>query len=264
VGSKNSTEQAILGEIIAQHLEKKLSVPVVRRLKMGGTLLLHQSLQAGQVDVYPEDTGAALAVIFRLAAESEPDVAWERLRREYQTQYLVWMTPLGFETGFVMVVRGADARAARLKTLTDAAQRKTGWRLGVPDQFMDRSDAYPVLMRTYNLPLDGIPKLLDSEEVCGALIEKRIDLAAASSTDGALGTKDLMALRDDKGALTPSRAGLAVRAASLQATPGLREALEELSGKISTETMRRLNVEAGAKHRPADEVAKEFLHRAGL
>jgi glycine betaine/choline ABC-type transport system substrate-binding protein len=264
VGSKTSTEQAILGEIVAQHIEKKLQTTVVRRLRMGGSLLLHQSLMAEQIDVYPEYTGAALTVILRLPPTPDQDVAQERLKRDYEALHLVWMAPLGCTGEFAMVVRGADARAHKIETLSDATQYKPGWSVGVAEEFMDRADGYAMLMRTYNLPVNGAPKLMPAAELYRALQKKEVGMVAGSATDELPAAADAKALRDDKGAFTPDRAGLAVRAAALDQNPGLRQALEQLIGKFSNQALRKLNHEVDGKHRRIPDVAKEFISQAGL
>jgi glycine betaine/choline ABC-type transport system substrate-binding protein len=264
VGSKTSTEQAVLGEIVAQHIEKKLRTTVQRRLRMGGTLLLHESLVAEQIDVYPEYAGAALTVILKLPVSFDPVVAEERLKRDYAGLYLVWMAPLGFPNEFAMVIRGEDARASKLKTLSDAAQYTPGWFLGISEEFMDRTDGYARLMKTYSLPVNGAPKIMEERELYRALDKKQVSMVAGSATDGLRAAEELKTLRDDKGAFTPDRTGLAVRAAALQQNPGLREALEQLMGKFSSEAVRRMNSEVDGKHRRVAEVAKEFLSQAGM
>ena len=65
VGSKNFTEQLILGEIVAQHLENRLHGHVSRRLDLGGTLLAQQAIETGDIDVYPEYTGTALTAVLK-------------------------------------------------------------------------------------------------------------------------------------------------------------------------------------------------------
>jgi glycine betaine/choline ABC-type transport system substrate-binding protein len=264
VGSKATTEQAILGEIVAQHIEKELQTSVQRRLKMGATLLVHESLVAEQIDVYPEYAGAAMTVVLRLPASSDPDVAEERLKRDYAAMHLVWMASLGLTNEFAVAIRGADARASKIETLSDAAQYKPGWSLGVTEDFMDRADGYARLMKTYNLPVNGAPKMIEASELYRALDQKKVSLVAGCATDGLAATADLKTLRDDQGAFTLDRTGLAVRASALEQNPGLRRALEQLMGKFSNAAVRRMNYEVDGKHRRVADVAKEFLSQAGM
>lgn len=264
VGSKNSTEQAVLAEIVAQHIEKKLQTTVQRRLKMGGTLLMYESLMAEQIDVYPEYAGAALTVILKLPASFDQDVVEERLKRDFGAQHLVWMAPLGFPNEFAMVIRGADARANKIETLSDATKYTAGWFLGITDAFMDRTDGYARLMKTYNLPINGAPKIMEARELYQALDKKQVSIVAGNTTDALPEAQDLKTLRDDQGAFAPGQTGLAVRAAALEQNPGLRQALDQLMGKFSIEAVRRLNHEVDIKHRRVADVAKEFLGRAGM
>jgi osmoprotectant transport system substrate-binding protein len=264
VGSKNGSEQTVLGEIVAQHLEKRLHTAVVRRLNLGSSLLLHESLVAGQVDVYPEYAGSALTSILKLSASNEQDVVAERLKREYEALQLVWGPPLGFHHGFVMVVRGSDASAAKLETLDDAARYRDGWSLGVTDEFMERPDGYSALIRIYSPPLNGGPKLLPASDVYRALKNKEVNMVVGNVTDPALENGDVKVLRDDHNAFPVYDASLVAREAAFQQHPGLREALDALVGKFSDQSVRKLNYEVRTKRRPVVEVAKQFLAEAGL
>jgi glycine betaine/choline ABC-type transport system substrate-binding protein len=260
VGSKNFTEQIILGEIVAQQLERRLQIKVDRKLDLGGTLLAQQALQNGAIDLYPEYTGTALTAVLKMRPVSDPAAVLERVRAEYRKRWnLEWLDPLGFNNTFAMVVRGSQARSEGLETLSDAARRKQGWRLGVGYEFLQRPDGLPGLLQTYRLPLDGSPKSMDLGLLYSALEQKQVDMAAASATDGMLSVLDVKVLRDDKSYFPPYQAALIVRAQSLSAYPGLRAALDQLSGKLSDADMRKLNYQLDGKHRPVAEVARELL-----
>ena len=128
VGSKNFTEQIVLGEILAQQLERRLGVKVDRKLDLGGTLLAQQALRNGEIDLYPEYTGTALTAVLKLLAivrcggcacsACAPNIAkrWN----------LEWLDPLGFDNTFAMVVRGADARAERNRNPLRCRAPQTG------------------------------------------------------------------------------------------------------------------------------------------
>src|ERR1039457_5476763 len=118
VGSKNFTEQIVLGEIVAQQLERRLGGKVDRKLDLGGTLLAQQALRNGKIDLYPEYTGTALTAVLKLAPLSDPAAVLERVRAEYRKRWrLEWLDPLGFENTFAM------GRRARRKD-------RRGWRVG--------------------------------------------------------------------------------------------------------------------------------------
>jgi len=265
VGSKNFTEQVILGEIVAQHVSLRLSQRVDRKLNLGGTLLAHQALVKGDLDFYPEYTGTALTAILKLHLASDPAVVLARVRKEYQKRFnVLWLDPLGFNNTFAMVIRGEDARKYRIETLSDAAGHANGWTLGVGYEFQHRRDGLAGLLKTYKLPLKRSPRTMDLGLLYRALEQKQVDMVAASATDGLLSVLDVKILKDDKGYFPPYQASLAVRADALAKRPPLKRALEQLSGLFSDEIMRTLNYQVDGKHRPVSEVAMTFLRAAGL
>jgi glycine betaine/choline ABC-type transport system substrate-binding protein len=265
VGSKNFTEQVILGEIVAQHVSLRLSQRVDRKLNLGGTLLAHQALVKGDLDFYPEYTGTALTAILKLHLASDPAVVLARVRKEYQKRFnVLWLDPLGFNNTFAMVIRGEDARKYRIETLSDAAGHANGWTLGVGYEFQQRRDGLAGLLKTYKLPLKRSPRTMDLGLLYRALEQKQVDMVAASATDGLLSVLDVKILKDDKRYFPPYQASLAVRADALAKRPPLKRALEQLSGLFSDEIMRTLNYQVDGKHRPVSEVAMTFLRAAGL
>ena len=265
VGSKNFTEQLILGEIIAQHIETRTHQPVERKLDLGGTLLAHQALLAKDIDMYPEYTGTAFTNVLKRSGVTDPAAVLEQVRAEYSSGFhLDWLDPLGFENSFAMTVRGDDARGRHLQTLSDAAADPMGFTLGAGYEFLTRPDAYGALNRAYSIKWTGPPKSMDLGLLYQALEKKQVSMAAANTTDGLLNKLDVTVLKDDKHVFPPYQACIVVRQEALAAYPNLRGILSELSGKISDTEMRKMNYAVDAQHRPARDVAKEFLDRAGL
>jgi glycine betaine/choline ABC-type transport system substrate-binding protein len=265
VGSKNFTEQVILGEIVAQHLENRLGRRVDRQLNLGGTLLVHQALLNGDIDLYPEYTGTALATVLKLKPAHDPAAAMALVRAEYQTRFGVeWMAPLGFNNTFAMVIRGEDARNSKTATLSDAVRYNPGWILGVGYEFQQRSDGLAGLLKTYNLPIQGSPKTMDLGLLYKALDQRQVNMVAGNVTDGQLSVLDVLVLQDDKRYFPPYDCALAVRRESLDANPPLRQALTELTGLFTDRIMRKLNYQVDGAHRPVREVAEEFLRENGL
>lgn len=269
IGSKNFTEQVVLGEIIAQHLENRLAAPIVRNLNLGGTLLAHQALTSGSIDLYPEYTGTAIAVILKEVVLREPGVSGAaevlaRVQEEYQRQFgIAWLPPIGIDNGFAMVIRGDQARARNLTTLADAG-RQAGWNLGVGYEFEQRSDGLAALRETYNLQLAGPPQTMDLGLLYRALEQGQVDMIAANATDGLLSSMDLAVLEDNLHAFPPYELSIAVRGDTLDRVPGLKEALTELSGKFDNQIMQQLNYRVDGEHEPVADVAADFLRQAGL
>lgn len=264
VGSKNFTEQVILGEIIAQHLENRLHQPVERKLNLGATMLAQQALLTKDIDMYPEYTGTAFTNVLKRSGANDPAAVLDQVRAAYASQFhLEWLDPLGFESSFAMTVRGEDARARHLATLSDAAADRAGFTLGAGYEFLTRPDGYPALNRVYPIQWKAPLKSMDYGLLYTALTEKQVSMVAANTTDGMLNKLDVKVLQDDKHAFPPYQACIVVRSDTLAANPNLRAILNELSEKISEKAMRNMNYAVDAQHRPVRDVAKEFLQKAG-
>ncbi len=255
VGSKNFTEQVLLGEIFAQQIETKLGVPVVRKLDLGGTMLAHEALKGGSIDLYPEYTGTALTEVLKRPILAEPKAAFDAVRNAYHSQWqLAWLAPLGFNNTFAMVVR----RDEKVATLSAAAGAHP-WRLGMGYEFRQRPDGLDGLLATYHLRLNGDPITMDLGLLYSALQSRKVDMLAANSTDGLISVLDVAVLEDDRRYFPPYECAVVAREATLARYPGLRGILEQLSGRLSDAQMRQLNYQVDGKHRPQAEVAAEFL-----
>ncbi|HXR76052.1 MAG TPA: glycine betaine ABC transporter substrate-binding protein [Bryobacteraceae bacterium] len=260
VGSKNFTEQEVLGEIAAQQIEARLHTHVERRFFLGGTLLAHLALKDGQIDLYPEYTGTALSSVLKepLASASDSKAVYDKVASLYKERFhLIWMPPLGFDDTFAMAVRREDAKQLSAQTLSAAVARS--WRLGVGYEFLTRPDGLRRLNSTYRLRWNGLPKTMDLGLLYRALNQHQIDMAAANSTDGLLTSNVYAVLKDDRRAFPPYQACFVVREDILRRAPGLRAALDELSGSLDEATMRQLNRRVDIDHVPVVRVAADFL-----
>jgi glycine betaine/choline ABC-type transport system substrate-binding protein len=259
VGSKSFTEQVILGEIVAQHLERVPGVTVDRRLNLGGTLLAHEALRTGSIDLYPEYTGTALTAILKQPVSNDAEAVLQTVRDGYRPLGLEWMPPLGFNNTFAIVAR-SDA-APGIFTLSEAARRPRPWRMGVGYEFLQRADGLDGLVRTYGLRIDGQPASMDLSLVYAALNSRSIEMAAANATDALLDSPGLVVLKDDRRYFPPYQCSVVIRSALLDRNPAVRPALERLSGKIDDSAMRRMNAAVDREHRNPRDVAREFLSR---
>jgi osmoprotectant transport system substrate-binding protein len=265
VGSKNFSEQALLGEILAQHIEARTHKPVTRRFYLAGTYICQQALLAGRIDMYVEYTGTALTAVLRDPLESSSSAVFARVQSEYKKRFGLDVLPsLGFNNTFSIVIRGEDARRLNLKTISDAAPNAHDWRAGFGFEFMERPDGYPGLSRVYGLTFAELPRILDLGLLYRALLEKQVDIVAGNSTDGLLAARDLVQLEDDKHYFPPYDAVPVARPETLARYPEARAALLDLAGKINDEEMRKMNYAVDGEHRDAADVARGFLHDKGL
>jgi osmoprotectant transport system substrate-binding protein len=263
VGSKNFTEQDVLGEIVSLWIERSTGTRVKRRLHLGGTFICHRALVNGDIDLYVEYTGTALTAILELPVESDAEAVYERVKLEYAQRFgIAWTEPLGFDNTFAILVRGATADSLSLRTISDATDHAPGWVPGFGYEFVDREDGLHGLERTYSLRFRAAPRVMDLGLTYRALAEGNVDLIAGNSTDGQIAALGLAQLADDRSYFPPYYAAPVVRTSTLERIPGLREALEDLGGRLDTETMRNLNRQVDVDGRGYRDVAREWVDGA--
>jgi osmoprotectant transport system permease protein len=259
VGSKNFTEQVILGELVAQSLERA-GVPVTRKLNLGGTFICDQALRSGDVDVYVEYTGTAWTAIFRQPASRDRDAVIDGARKRYAEGGLTMMTPLGFNNTFAILVRRADAEAHGLRTIGDLS-RMPGWTPGFGYEFIEREDGYRGLAAAYGLRFANVPRVMDLALMYRALASGDVDVIAGDATSALIESLDLTVLEDDRAYFPPYDAVPVARAATLLRDTRVRDAIGALAGRISEADMRAMNHAADVEHRDVGAIVREFLSR---
>jgi osmoprotectant transport system substrate-binding protein len=264
VGSKNFTEQAVLGELLAQQLEAKTRLHVERRFYLAGSFICHQAIIAGRIDLYPEYTGTALTAILKERASGAPADVYNRVKSEYERNFdLTLSAPLGFNNTFAIEIRGEDARRLQLKTISQAAAYTPQWRPGFGYEFMERPDGYKGLAATYGLRFAEPPRIMDLGLLNRALKDKQVDLIAGNTTDGLIPVFDFFVLEDDRHYFPPYEAVPVIRRQTLNLHPEVGQALAELAGQISDQDMQRLNYAVDGEHRDIKQVVQEFLEQKG-
>jgi glycine betaine/choline ABC-type transport system substrate-binding protein len=258
IGSKNFSEQVILGELAAQGLEAR-GLRVDRRLNLGGTFVCHKAIVAGELDLYPEYTGTAFTAILTRKPVTDPKRVFDEVAREYRKRWnLVWSPPLGFENTFAIVMRGDDARRLGIRKISDLAARPE-LRPGFGYEFLEREDGFPGLARTYGLAFRERPVQMDLGLIYPALESRKVDLVAGNSTDGLIDAIGGVVLEDDKRYFPPYEAAFVVRGEVWEKRPAVREFLQSLAGSLDAAAMRKLNAAVDKDKRRPEDVAKEFL-----
>ena len=260
IGSKNFTEQVVLGELLAQTLERR-GLMVTRRLNLGGSFICDRAIRSGDIDAYVEYTGTALAAILKQPIVKDPETAFVAVRDAYSRAGLSVLPPLGFNNTFAIVVRRADADALGLQTVDDLRRVEGQWRPGFGYEFAERADGYPGLASAYGLHFTAPPRVMELDLVYRALATKQVDVIAGDATSGLIKSLDLAMLRDNRAYFPPYYAVPIVRSAVLLAHPEVREAISQLAGKISEDDMRAMNAAVDVDHRDVAETVREFLSR---
>jgi osmoprotectant transport system permease protein len=268
VGSKNFTEQIVLGEILAQAVERT-GLTVERRLNLGGTLVCDQALRAGDIDVYAEYTGTALTALFK---EPLPDRATpgdektstaarvlDVVREKYAARGVTMLPPLGFNNTFAILVRAAAAREQNLARVSDLARVAPSWTAGFGYEFLERPDGFTGLARAYGLRFQEAPRVMDLNLIYRAVAAGEIDVTAGDATSGLIQALDLRILTDDREYFPPYDAVPVVFTATLLRHPEVDRAIRALAGRISAADMQRMNHAVDGLRQDPRDVARDFL-----
>ena len=259
VGTKNFTEQLILGEIMAQSIERA-SLSPERRFYLAGSYICHQALLAGRLDTYVEYTGTALTAILKQPPTSDRDAVLRHVTEMYRDRFsLLVMPALGFNNSFAIALRGDDARRLGLTKLSQLGEHASRFRMGVGFEFLERPDGFTGLAKAYGLNFAEAPRVMDLGLLYRALQSRQVDVIAGSNTDGLIAALGLVVLEDDRRYFPPYDAVPIARPAALDAYPNLRGIFDHLAGRISAEQMRRMNYAVDGEKRDAAAVAREFL-----
>ena len=258
VGSKNFTEQVVLGELVAQAIEAE-GRPVVRKLNLGGTFICDRALRSGDIDLYVEYTGTAVSAVFHQNVPHDPRQAFEQARRLYSGGGVTALDPLGFNNTFAILVRTRDARRLGLTSIDDLRGVASGWTPGFGYEFLQRADGYPGLARQYDLRFGKAPRAMDLSLIYRALADGQVDVIAGDATSALIDALDLTALADTRRYFPPYDAAPLVRTAALLRDPAIGRAMGRLAGRVTERDMRAMNRAVDLDHRDPAAVAREFL-----
>ena len=261
VGSKNFTEQLILGELMAQMIESRTDLRVDRRFNLGGTMICHEALLHDEIDLYAEYVGTGLVAILHHDVMATPDRAWQAVRGAYEERFAArWLDAFGFNNTYALTVRSADAERFGWKLLSDLAPVASTLRGGFTGEFAERSDGYTGLQMAYGFSFGAVSDL-DPALMYEAIARDEVDVICAFATDGRIPAYDLQPLEDDRGFFPPYEAAPVIRTAVAEMHPDVVTALHCLAGRLDDETMRRLNYEVDAGKRTPADVARQFLSK---
>lgn len=262
VGSKNFTEQVVLGELLAQVIERETALRVDRRLNLGGTAIAHQAMVSGGIDAYVEYTGTSLTAIFNLPPSGDSDQVFDQVRDRYASLGLTALPRLGFNNTFAILVRRSDAERLGVKTIGDVG-RHPEWRAGFGYEFLERPDGFAGLQRTYGLRFASQPRVMDLNLIYRAVAAGEIDVTAGDATSGLIDSLGLLALDDDRRYFPVYDAIPIVRAAVLLRYPAVGDAWRRLAGRITAAEMRQMNFAVDGERRQPADVVRAFLDRIG-
>jgi osmoprotectant transport system substrate-binding protein len=264
VGSKDFTEQLILGEMYAQILEKS-GLHVDRKLDLGGTQVAMEALQRGDIDLYPEYTGTALIAVLKQEPSKDEAANYATVKRSYQSLYqLTWLDLAPFNDSQALATTQAIRERYRLATLSDLAKAAPQLRLGSIPEFTTREDGLPGLQKAFGGFQFKDVRLFEIGIKYKALELGEVDVIVAASTDAQIVTDNLYVFVDDKHFWPTYQVAPVVRDATLQAHPEIATSLNKLAPLLDDTTMRGLNAQVDGEKKDTVDVARAFLSQHGL
>lgn len=265
VGSKDFSENIVLGEIFSQLIEAKTDLKVERKLNMGGTFVCFEAIKNGDIDIYPEYTGTGLTAQLGMDVIADPDETYRIVSEEFDQQFgITWLEPLGLNNTYTLAVSDAVYQQYGVETYSDLAAVSENLVFGAEHEFFDRQDGYDGLVETYGLTFKGEPQKMNVSLKYQAIGNGDIDVTDAFATDGELIKYNLHVLTDDKGFFPPYYAAPIIRNDTLSAHPELKDVLNSLAGLLDDDTMKQLNYRVGVSGEEPETVAKDFLTENGL
>jgi osmoprotectant transport system substrate-binding protein len=264
IGSKDFSENIVLGEMLAQLVEEHTDLKVERKLNMGGTFVCFEALKKGEISAYVEYTGTGLTAQLKMDVINDPDESYAVVKDEFDKQFNIkWLEPLGFNNTYAIAVTDEIAKKHNLEKCSDLARVSKDLVFGAEHEFFNRQDGFDGFIDLYGIEFKDINKMNVSLKY-QAIGEGQMDVTDVFATDGQIRQYDLKILEDDKNFFPPYYAAPIVRKDVLNAYPQLEDVLNMLAGNINDEVMTELNYKIDVEQQQIEKVAKEFLQSKGL
>ncbi len=268
VGSKNFTEQYVLGELYAQALEAN-GFSVEKKLDLGSSAIADKALQSGQIDMYPEYTGTSLVEIFKQEGTPDtPEATYQKAKELYAQRDPAdtMLTPAPFNNTYGIFVNKDVAERGDLQTLADLAEASPELTFVLFSEFRTREDGYPNMQKNYPAFDFGDFVIVNSigGPIYQGVLQGEGDAGVGFTTDSQLASDELVVMEDPKSIWPFYYPAPVVRTEVLKDNPKMEEVLNSVSKSLDAETMRQLNAQVDIEQEDPDEVASEFLQEKGI
>jgi osmoprotectant transport system substrate-binding protein len=285
IGSKNFTEQLILGEMYALLLENA-GIATEKKLNLAGTEVAQAALLKGEIDLYPEYTGTGLTVVLGMpvnevmqatpvgglpeatpvGAEADLDQrVYDLVSDGYADQFdLIWLDQSAFNDTQALVITQDAAEGGSITSISQLVPKAGEITIVAAADALDRDDGIKGIEQTYGLKFGNV-LTVDPSLRYQAIEDGQAQAVLAFSTDGQIAGMDLVLLDDDKNLWLPYHVAPVVRNATLTAIPAIADALNPLASVLTDDIMAGLNWQVdGPDKLDPEEVARTFLTEQGL
>ncbi|MCT4705651.1 osmoprotectant ABC transporter substrate-binding protein OsmX [Enterobacteriaceae bacterium H16N7] len=272
LATKSFTEQHILSALTTQYLRKK-GFQVTPKTNIA-TVISRNAMINKQIDMTWEYTGTSLIIFNHINKRMSPQESYDTVKKLDAKLGLVWLKPADMNNTYAFAMQRKRAEKENINTMSELVAKvehirqtdpDNNWMLGLDLEFSGRSDGMKPLQQAYNMPLDR-PQIrqMDPGLVYNAVRDGFVDAGLIYTTDGRVKGFDLKVLEDDKGFFPSYAVTPVVRKDTLDANPGLEEAMNTLSALLNNDVISTLNAKVDIDHETPQQVAREFLQQKGL
>lgn len=264
VGSKDFTEQIVLGNMVSDMIEYNTDIKVDRKMVLGGTQVCFAAVKTGDIDMYVEYTGTGYSDMLAYPPISDMQRVYDTVKREFAEKFdIKVLKQMQFNNTYALAVTKETAQKYNLKNVSDLRSVADNMKTGTTFEFLNRDDGIRGVEKVYgfkfreSVALDGAPRYT-------ALINQKVDIVDAFSTDGLLKKFNLQVLEDDKQFFPPYYAMPIIRGETLKKYPELEPLMDKLGAVLTNEVMMELNYQVDELQKEPHAVAREFLKSQGL
>jgi len=263
VGSKDYTEQFILGNMLALLIEDNTDLSVTFQTNMASHVIF-AAISTGALDVYVEYTGTIYGSHLMRSEAKTPDEVYDISAEELRDRFdLLMLDPLGFNNTYGLAMRADTAARYNIRTYSDLAEVSSDFIFGGSAEIIGRNDGLPNLQKVYGMNFKGT-RFAEEIERYSVLMNDEAQVIEIHSTEGMLTEHDVVVLEDDKHSFPPYYGVILIRNEIAEKHPELLEVLERLSGAITDEAIRILNHKVDVLDESPRDVAEAFLRENGF
>lgn len=264
VGSKQFTEQLILGNMLSEMIEKNTDLEVEKHLGAGGTQVLYSAMTNDNLDAYIDYTGTVYVDVLKHSPSNDKEQVYETSKEELKDKdHVALLDAAPFSNTFTLAIDSELAKEYNISKLSDLAREGANLKAGTTLEFLNREDGLAGINKTYGFKFKDA-KGIDGATRYVALENGSVQVVDAYSTDGLLKKYGLTVLEDDKHFFPPYYGVPLVREEVLEAHPELKPLINKMMEQLDTNTMQSLNYAVDVEHKSPEEVAHEYLVSKGL
>ena len=226
---------------------------------------MFNALRSGDIDIYPEFTGTAISEFLKeTAVSTDRTEVYEQARDGMDAKFnMVLLNPMDYNNTYTLAVPQKVADQYDLKTISDLKSAQQQIKAGFTLEFSDREDGYLGIQKKYGIRFPNVATM-EPKLRYAALQRGDINLVDAYSTDSELRQYNLVVLEDDQKLFPPYQGAPLLRKETADAYPQLSEILNQLAGRITDNEMRQMNYEVNVNGARPEQVASDYLQKAGL